>query len=119
MHRIKVDRLELRKTLEANRAKHKKDFDSAWQGFVEFVQDQADKRVEAVKAGKVPADFSWRHAPGGIPEDHTSVYDTALEMLKWALDEDLYLEQREFEELVMDRFGWKDAFLLSTSNYIK
>ena len=52
-----------------------------------------------------------------IPEDHTKDYDRVLKMLDMSQDASIELGERDFDQYVMDNWGWSEAFNMSSQFY--
>jgi hypothetical protein len=53
------------------------------------------------------------------PEDHTTDYDDAIDMMEWSTDGTIELTQSQFVQYVKDDWGWKDNWVASTAAYIE
>lgn len=116
---IRVNKKELLDALKANREIHIAGFESAWEGFVEYVESVMQQRLEAAKDKIPPHDVSWTRVPGGVPQNHAADYDTAIRMLEMSLDDTIMVDHNTFERYVMDNWSWKGQHLASLRNYSK
>lgn len=48
--------------------------------------------------------------PLTTPEDHTKDYDRAIQMVEWSIEDTIELDTRQFQQLVMDEWEWKERF---------
>lgn len=111
---ITVDKDSLLVKLRQNRDEHATDYT---QGIEEY-QRQASERLAALsrKVTTDPdTDLYVRDLPK--PEDHTSDYDTAIQMLEWHQGDQVTLGVEDFEHFVLDNWDWKARFVASMSNY--
>ena len=113
MENIKVDKAKLIATLSENRAKHRKIFDEACDGYQKAVIKELEAQLNSAKAGirrsiyiSIPA-----------PVDQTKEYDRAIAMLKMSVDDHTLLSERDFQCYVLDDWDWKQKFLASNSAY--
>jgi hypothetical protein len=53
------------------------------------------------------------------PEEHLGDYDSAIEMLAWHQDDQIVLDQDQFNELVLDKWGWQRSFFSNTTSYVQ
>jgi hypothetical protein len=113
MENIKVDKAKLIATLDENRAKHRKIFEEACDGFQKVVIKELEAQLNRAKAGIrrnvqiiIPA-----------PVDQTKEYDRAIAMLKMSVDDQALLSERDFQCYVLDDWDWKLKFLTASSAY--
>jgi len=113
MRTVKVKKTELIDELTANKAKHEKNVSLALTGYKADVVKKLEKKIEAVKNGKLITQVYF-----DIPENHAKDYDRALKQLDMSVDNEIELTDQEFQQYVMDEWGWKQQFLSSNSGYI-
>lgn len=51
------------------------------------------------------------------PQDHTKVYDTAIQMVELHPEPTVVLDSGEVRTLIMDEWDWKQAFLRANRPY--
>ena len=51
------------------------------------------------------------------PEDHTDEYDSVIELLEASLDDEFELTYGQFNNYVLDKWGWQEHFLAMSSHY--
>lgn len=113
MKDIRIEKGELLEILTENRKNHRAIFEEAVEGYrqraVEILTEQLDRiaqgRLERVNV-QIP-----------LPSDHTQDYDRAIKMLEMTLDDEIYVDEADFQGYVMDEWGWKKEFLTSNSSY--
>ena len=122
MQEVNVKRTDLIAKIQENRDRHANTFKAAQDGYLETVRhafDGWDKKLNhgpnapIETAIKAVAQVSTFHAP----TSHLEEYDRALAMLDMSVDETITLQVNEFQQLVMDEWGWKREFIRSTSAY--
>lgn len=52
------------------------------------------------------------------PEDHTADYDREIRMLEMHQDPVIEIRASQFDQLVMDRWGWSGSFAANTLSYL-
>lgn len=115
--RVNVNRTGLLKTVVENKAQHKKDFEEAWQDYLTYAKKEfrkAARNVEKTEKGKrinLPNFYA-------VPENHESDYDRIAGLLKLSSDDEVWLDDRDYERYVLDKWDWKEQFV-STSNFYK
>jgi len=116
MKDVKVKKARLLETLENNRDTHQADFDLAYEGFrvkaIENVETLLD-RIKNADHG-TPVQLWVDLVP---PTNHVEDYDRAIEMCSWEIGDELVLSDREFRELVQDRWSWKEEVSVSNRLY--
>jgi hypothetical protein len=113
MQTIKVDKAKLIATLEENRAKHRKIFEEACDGYQKAVIKELEAQLNRAKAG------IRRNIQINIlaPVDQTKEYDRAIAMLKMSVDNQALLSEQDFQCYVLDDWAWKQNFLARSSSY--
>ena len=113
MENIKVDKAKLIATLEENRAKHRKIFEEACDGYQKAVIKELEAQLSRAKAG------IRRSIQISIlaPVDQTKEYDRAIAMLKMSVDDQALLSERDFQCYVLDDWDWKQKFLAANRMY--
>ena len=114
MQTIKVSVSDLRRTLETNRAEHKDDYAKAMVGYREALVKELGKKLKDAKAGKpVP-----RSLEVVVPVSFEDEYDKIIAKLEWTVDTEVDLEDHEFQQYVLDKWTWRQAFVGSTQSYL-
>ena len=113
MNTVKVNKQELLKKLQANRAAHRDLFIKAQTGYRELVIQELDKSIADARAGRAIR----THIRLEAPQDHTSEYDNVIEMLRMSVDETIELEAHAFQCYVLDKWQWAAADLLTKTAY--
>jgi len=102
-------------TLKKNRTLHATVVKEAREGFVDKAEAALKKRLADVREGKI------RHLTFSLkpPQDHTNVYDTAIQMLELhaATTETIDLDNSQVRTLVMDKWDWTQEFWASNKAY--
>ncbi|MCZ6654841.1 MAG: hypothetical protein O7D91_17670 [Planctomycetota bacterium] len=113
MQKVTVRKSELLEALKENRAQHRKIFEEACEGFrVEACRLLKQKLDDAKEGRRINLSFSLTQ-----PVDQTREYDQVIRMCEMSLDDQIELENHEFQQFVMDRWDWRDQFLMSNSRY--
>lgn len=111
---VKIKKQDLLGVLRINREKHREIFLEAQHGYRERVVDELDRRLEDAREGrKINLIFMFPE-----PEDHTEDYDREIRMLEMHTGNEVTIESRLFDQIVMDRWGWKSSFAASTAQYL-
>jgi hypothetical protein len=53
------------------------------------------------------------------PVDHSSEYETVISMLEWSVNEETTITQTQFNNFVLDKWGWTNQFVGTNGKYIK
>ena len=113
MRPVRVDKKKVLEALKENRSTHRAIFEEAVEGYRKEVVKQLEKHIKQMKSGKPKR--TYISIP--YPEDHTSDYDDAIEMLEMSLDESIDLDAEAFKAFYKDDWSWKNQFLASNSGY--
>jgi hypothetical protein len=112
--RVTVRKDELLKVLRANREAHRGKFERAYERF----------RGQAIAALRENLDAARVGGPVvlvvglPVPEDHTEDYDREIRMLEMHQGTEVEIASRLFDQIVMDRWGWKASFAANTESYL-
>lgn len=113
MRTITVNVPDLLVTLTENRDSHRATFDKAMEVFRVKAIEVLDEQIKAIQRGGVPD----RYLRLPVPEEHTSDYDRAIEMLRWHQGDSIELTEGEFTQYVQDDWGWRQSFMSNTTSY--
>jgi hypothetical protein len=108
-----INKAELLAILRENQGKHRETFLRAQEGYRRRVIQELDRRLEDARAGR-EIDLFIRLPE---PEDHTADYGREIRMLELETEDTVVLSTREFDQLVMDRWGWSEDFAATSSVY--
>lgn len=75
-------------------------------------EKKAEQALLEIGDDKQPEDIIFP-----MPVDHTDDYERAREMYTMSIDDVIELTENEFDQLVLDNWGWKGEFLRTTSAY--
>jgi hypothetical protein len=110
-----IKKEELLAILRQNREGHRATFLAAQEGYRTRVIAELDRRLADARAGR-QIDLHIRLPE---PEDHTADYDREIRMLELETGNIVVLSMREFDQLVMDNWGWSEDFAMTSSIYSK
>jgi hypothetical protein len=113
MQEVTVSKMELLKILDDNRAKHRRVFEKAIEGYRKEYTAQLERRIADLKAGKTPEEY-FRITR---PEDHTADYDRVIRMVQMHQEDTLALDEEHFMHYVQDDWVWKRQFLRMSTTY--
>ena len=116
MHSVKVNRIELLEIVRTNKEKHIRDFNESVEDYKRAAINVAQKNLELAQS----ADLDQIAKIKGMPQKPTSYekeYARAERMLELSVDEVIDVEQDVFNQLVLDEWSWKNAFVTSASLY--
>lgn len=109
----KINKSELIGVLTANRDGHREKFLAAQEAYRARVIEMLDQRLADAREGR-RIDLAFRLP---VPEDHTADYDREIRMLEMEVDENVTLDSRLFDQLVMDNWAWSPAFAATNAAY--
>jgi hypothetical protein len=115
MKPIKVNKDQLVAALQENRSKHHAIFEEALEGYKIEAIRQLSRHLDRIRKGQPKRVYISIPQP----EDHTSDYDTAIQMMAWSVDDVIELDEQSFKSYVLDDWTWKRQFLASNSFYSK
>ena len=110
---VKVKVADLISKLEANREQHAAIVAEARAGYLAKAKRVLEERLETIAREKIVS-LSFTLS---TPQDHTAEYDTALGMLRMAVESNIDLNAGDYRQLVEDEWGWTDQFLYGNACY--
>jgi len=114
MKQVKIEKSKLLSALKNNCKKHSDDFAEIEDNYRLSLMDLYEKRLQQLSEGEIPKnEVPYR------PHHHLDDYDAAILMVEMEVENTVVLEQREFEQLVMDRWSWQKEFEISKTMYGK
>ena len=109
MKQIRVDKAQLLKILQKNRSEHRATFLEAQKAF----------RVVAIKALDAQLkDPTTANLKAVRPEDHTVDYDRSIQMLEMSVDQQITVDEREFQNYVQDVWNWSREWASNSMAYV-
>jgi hypothetical protein len=133
VQQVRVNKAALLEKVKANLDQHKKDYEQACKDYADearavlaeklaAIQAEFKKVAEAVEKGglkpaKVALSMDLISVRLTVPESHEKDYLKAVAMLEMSTQDEVELEQDDFSRLVMDEWGWKEAFRETVAFY--
>lgn len=114
MNQVTVNRLELLEKISANRDAHRGVFEEAIEGYRKAAIEELERSLHDAKKGKKVC----RYLALVEPEDHTSEYETVIDMLKYSVDENVTLDARSYARYALDKWEWKAQFAGTVNSYL-
>lgn len=119
MKTVRMNKAELAEILTANKEKHTKAYQEAYDGFLNLQIKRAKKILkQAEKRKKVMIHDIWRDV-AAEPNDYTADYQRAIDMLGHEVDEVVVLTNEEYDAYVNDVWDWTGHFEAASMNYGK
>lgn len=100
--------------LKTNLEDHKKIYEEAKVGFLEKAAEQLAKTTKNFQNNDGTKSVYINMA---APTNNIKEYERAIRMLELTQDTVIELEEFEFNQLVMDDWGWKKKFLVDNASY--
>lgn len=110
---VRVPKARVLEQVKANRDQHRAKFEEAMEGYKQKSIELLEEHIERIKDNapeRVQVSLP-------LPEDHTDDYDRVIEQLDWSLDDELELNEQEFNTYIRDQWGWKEAFAQTWTMY--
>lgn len=105
---------DLLETIKINRVAHRQTFERALTGYKKRVEEELDRRLADLRAGRKIDLFIQLEEP----HDHTKDYDCVIRMLEMTTQQELELAHNEFKCYVLDEWSWKQDFVTTSSRYV-
>jgi hypothetical protein len=115
MQQVKVRKEELLEKLKYNRGQHVQMFLDSMEGYREQVVEACEELLKQARGNK---DVTLGNLSSlRKPRNHEKDYNLAVQMLTMSVDDEIMLEQEEFDNLVMDAWDWSQEFSSSNMMY--
>jgi hypothetical protein len=108
-----IEKQKLLNILTDNRTKHQTAFAEALEGYRKAAIAELEKALEAARHG----DFYFERLHLIRPLNYTGAYDRAIRMLELNIDNEIELEESQFENLVLDKWNWSRQFAATNKAY--
>ena len=116
MNSVKVDRKKLLKIVTDNKEKHVVDFKESVEDYKSAAVKLAEANLELAKSGDLEKIARMRAVPQK-PVSYEQNYTRAIRMLELSVEKEIDVEEDVFNQLVLDEWAWKNAFVASASLY--
>ena len=115
---VRVKRTKALETIKENAAKHKADFEEAVEGYKVKLVEHFERCIVATQStiGTKEVLPTFKRMPEA-PLSHLEEYEKHISMLEWATSENIDMNQQEFEQLIMDKWHWKEKFAHTNAFY--
>lgn len=116
MNSVKINRDELLKIVTENRSKHIADYEESVTDYKAAAIKLAESNLELVKTGDLKEIVKFKSLPAA-PVSHEKEYNRAIRMLELSVETVIEIEEDVFNQLVLDEWGWKNAFVAASTMY--
>ena len=116
MQSVKMNRLELLKIVKENAVKHVQDYDEAVQDYKTAVVKLAKTNLKLANSGELEEIRRIKNLPQA-PANYADNYTRAIRMLELSVENTIDVEEHIFNQLVLDEWGWKQAFVAQSALY--
>ena len=116
MKQVRVDKAKLLAILKKNREDHRGIFLAAQKQFRVVAIKALDAQLKAARTGR-PFELV-RLSALEAPQDHTADYDRSIQMLEMAVDKEILVDEREFQNYVQDIWNWSRDWAVSNMRYV-
>lgn len=116
MRDVKMNKEELLKIVRENKKKHVKEYEESVKDYKKAAIKVAKEHVEYAKSGELDQIAKIRAMPSR-PSSYEKDYDRAIRMLELSVEDVIEVEELIFNQLVLDEWSWKNAFVASSALY--
>jgi len=114
MNNVKVNKAELLEIVQANRDKHLAQYEEAFAGYQKAAIAALEDNLKRLRAGD-RSRIVFMEAP---PENHSKDYLRVVQMLQMSVSDEVELTVENFNNYVLDEWGWKQVWNLSNTKYL-
>lgn len=116
MQVVTVNKDELLSALKANRDKHAKEFEEVQLAYERSVVEALEEALARAKDG---VEFKTWFQDLTVPESHVKEYDRVIKMLEMSVKSEITIDSTQFNQYVMDEWGWRRGFEAVSAAYSK
>lgn len=116
MHAVKVNRQELLGIVRTNKDKHIAEYNESVEDYKAATIKLAKANLKLVNTGSLEEIAKCKAMPSK-PVSYESNYTRAIRMLELSVEDTIEVEEDVFNQLVLDEWAWKNAFVASASLY--
>ena len=116
MRSVKINKKELLSIVRENKEKHVKEYKESVEDYKAAALKVAAEHVELAKTGELNKIAKIKAMPSA-PSSYEKEYDRAIRMLELSVEKEIEVEEDVFNQLVLDEWHWKNAFVASASLY--
>lgn len=98
-----------------NLSSHKKDYETALEGYFKELQTLMSERLEKV-VRREKVDHHFRDI--NKPESHAEEYETLIKMLKMHTSPTITIDDVDYRHYVEDKWDWKQSWYTRNSKYL-
>ena len=107
---VNVNRIQLLKTLDENRALHRVEYAAALVEFQERLTADLKLAVKTVSKVTDPEDLKDFKFSLEFPKNHERDYTDVIEMLEMSVDENINLDSESFKAYFKNEWSWANMF---------
>lgn len=111
MRQVKIQREELIKILKENRKQHIRDFEQNLVDYKSAAIKITNENLRVAITGDLEKISSQFKTMPSFPVSHEESYNRVIRMLELHTEEVIELDHNEFDQLVMDKWPWKQQFV--------
>ena len=111
--KITANRLDVLKSLLANREEHSQIVAEARVGYVQKAKEALASKLDELQSGKIAA-LTFNLV---TPADHSKDFDQAIRMLEMHTGDTIEVDGSLIRSFVMNEWDWMSSFLASNSRY--
>lgn len=116
MRDVRLNKSELLKIVRENKEKHIKEYNESVEDYKKAAVKVAQANLELAQSGDVDKIAKIKGMPQK-PTSYEDAYSRAIRMLELSVEDVIEIEEQVFNQLVLDEWQWKNAFVTSASLY--
>ena len=113
MNTVQIERKELLRILKENKEKHVQEYNEAIVERNIVVVEQMRELIVQFESGEKDLE----HITFPLPKSQEKEYNKAIRMVELDVRDSIELSEHDFEQWVLDEWGWKHVFASTASLY--
>ncbi len=116
MNAVKINRLELLTIVRENKEKHIAQYIESVADYKLVVLKNAKENLRLAKTEDLKEFAKIKNNPS-VPVSYETSYSRAIRMLELSVEDVIEVEEDVFNQLVLDEWQWKHAFMAASTAY--
>ena len=116
MKTVTINKKELLDILYENRIKHAEQYDEAVKDYKAVIMNFSKANIKSINASVEGGTFSIKQYPS-YPPSYISEYDQVIRMIELDVNDTITLDKTDFNNYVLDNWGWKQTFTQASTVY--
>lgn len=116
MNEVTVQKTELLSVILKNKEEHLKEYKAM---MIEFKKSLLLNLQDLIEINSTREKGFLKRITESEPENHEEDYNKIISMLQMSINDEIVLDNREYDKYVLNNWSWKESFEFSKTSYYK